>query len=89
MIFTDLERLSKLSTEERRHNYFCDEKDCRNVADIPTWQEQYKKHHKTLSEKGKHGEGNKIMGSSRHIIKSISIKLDHTVTWLMNAHYKI
>jgi len=45
------ERLSKLSTEERRHNYFCDEKDCRNVADIPTWQEQYKKHHKTLSEK--------------------------------------
>ena len=78
MIFTDLERLSKLSTEERRHNYFCDEKDCRNVADIPTWQEQYKKHHKTLSEKGKHGDDNKLMRSSRHI--KFSIKLDHTVT---------
>ena len=60
--FTDLERLSKLSTEQRRQNYFCDEKDCRNVADIPTWQEQYKKHHKTLSEKGKNSEYHKIMG---------------------------
>ena len=46
-----VERLSKLSDEDRRNQYFCDETECVKLSDIPTWQEQYKKSQKVLSEK--------------------------------------
>jgi len=43
--------LSKLSIEEKRKNNFCVETECKKVTDIPTWQEQYTRNEKTLSEK--------------------------------------
>jgi len=45
------ERLSKVSDEDRRKQYFCDETECVKLSDIPTWQEEYKKSKKVLSEK--------------------------------------
>ena len=46
-----VERLSKLSDEDRRKQYFCDETECVKLSDIPTWKEQYTKSQKVLSEK--------------------------------------
>ena len=51
-IFFVIERLGKLSTEERRNNYFCDVKECKGINDIQTWSECYQNSNKTLNEKG-------------------------------------
>jgi len=45
------ERLSKLSNDERRKEYFCDETECKKVSDIPTWEEQFRNNQKILCEK--------------------------------------
>lgn len=45
------ERLSKLPSEERRETYFCEKHKIKEVANIPTWHEQFNKNKKSLNEK--------------------------------------
>ena len=56
-IFFVIERLGKLSTEERRNIYFCDVKACKGINDIQTWSEYYKNSNKTIDETGRCNSG--------------------------------
>jgi len=45
------ERLSKLTLEERRDQYFCGPREYKDLSEIETWQEQFMRNKKSLSEK--------------------------------------
>ena len=49
---TFLERLSKLTLEERRDQYFCGPREYKDLSEIETWQEQFMRNKKSFSEKG-------------------------------------